>query len=161
MKNNLNEQLPFVTVIAPCRNEEGFTSSSVGSILAGDYPADHIEVLIVDGMGDDGTRDIVRKMGDKDERIRMLDNPQKIVPSAKTIVLNYSGWHRDLIEEAKAGFGCQQCDLDEFIDKALYLNSNRQGLESVGQNARLLAEKEFDRQKLAMQVMEVIVQAGT
>ncbi len=77
--------------------------------------------------------------------------------AGKPVLLNYSGWQRDILEDNKAGFGCDLCNLDEFVEKVLYLNSNRQQIKQMGQNARRIAEKKFDRNKLANQVMELIV----
>jgi succinoglycan biosynthesis protein ExoA len=71
-----------VTVIVPIRNEADFIESCLRSILASDYPRDRIEVLVVDGMSDDGTRDIVRRLAAADTRLRLLDNPERIVPHA-------------------------------------------------------------------------------
>lgn len=71
---------PFVSVIAPCRNEAMHVRSAITSILAGDYPADKMEVLLVDGMSTDGTRQIVAEMARFDRRVRVIDNPEKIVP---------------------------------------------------------------------------------
>jgi len=77
--------LPMVSVIAPCRNEARFIEKVIRTILENDYPSDLLEVLVVDGMSTDGTRDIVKKLCEQDGRIRLLDNPQKIVPSAMNI----------------------------------------------------------------------------
>ena len=40
---------PFVTVILPVRNEADFIERSLGAVLAQDYPAERMEVLVVDG----------------------------------------------------------------------------------------------------------------
>lgn len=76
------EQLPCVTVVIPIRNESGFIAECVQSILANQYPTDRLEVLVVDGLSDDGTREIIRKMMTSDPRIHLLDNPEKTVPYA-------------------------------------------------------------------------------
>ena len=51
--------LPFVSVIVPCRNERRYIAECLDSIFGGAYPADGIEVLVADGMSDDGTRDVL------------------------------------------------------------------------------------------------------
>ncbi len=73
---------PFVSVIMPIRNEADFIERSIRSILDNDYPADKMEILVVDGMSDDGTRQTVEKLSQADSRVRMLDNPKRIVPAA-------------------------------------------------------------------------------
>lgn len=81
--------LPLVSIIMPVRNERAFIERSLGAVLAQDYPAQSIEVLVVDGMSDDGTRDIVRAMADNPRGVRvlLLDNPARIVPTALNIGL--------------------------------------------------------------------------
>ena len=46
---------PSVSVIVPCRNEEGYVGRCLDSIVGADYPKDRIEVLVVDGRSDDRT----------------------------------------------------------------------------------------------------------
>lgn len=83
----VDESLPFVSVIMPIRNEADFIERAIKSVLDNDYPADKIEILVVDGMSDEGTREIVEKLCRIDSRIRMLDNPRRIVPTAMNIAL--------------------------------------------------------------------------
>ncbi len=75
----------------PIRNEADFIERAIKSILENDYPAGKMEVLVVDGMSDDGTREIVWKLSQADGRIRMLDNPKRIVPTAMNIGLKAAG----------------------------------------------------------------------
>jgi len=69
------DDMPFATVIIPCRNERNFVADALDSVLANDWPAERMEVLVVDGMSDDGTRDVVGAYADRDARVRLLDNP--------------------------------------------------------------------------------------
>lgn len=81
---------PLVTVVMPIRNEASFITRSLGAVLAQDYPPDKIEVLIADGLSDDGTQDIIRAMPGA-ERVKIFPNPAKrqaeglniIIPMAK------------------------------------------------------------------------------
>ncbi len=75
----------FVTVIVPCRNERRFIERCLASIVATGYPADRMEILVVDGMSDDGTRDIIAASIARDTRISMLDNPARTSPAAMNI----------------------------------------------------------------------------
>jgi len=76
--------------------------------------------------------------------------------AGKPVLLNYSGWQRKILESNKAGFGCTLCNLDEFVQKVLYLNSHRKQVEQMGQNARQVATKEFNRDNLAKKALDVI-----
>ena len=55
-------ELPFTSIIIPCRNEERFIGNCLDSIIANDYPKERLEVLAVDGMSEDGTRDCHYKL---------------------------------------------------------------------------------------------------
>jgi glycosyltransferase involved in cell wall biosynthesis len=78
---------PRVSVIMPVRNEATFIERSIGSVLEQDYPAELMEILVVDGQSDDGTRDIVlaasAQTGQRSRiRIDLIDNPERIVSAA-------------------------------------------------------------------------------
>lgn len=70
----------FVSLIMPVRNEAAYIERSLGAVLAQDYPAEQMEILIVDGMSDDGTRDYIRSLQATHPNLHLLDNPSKIVP---------------------------------------------------------------------------------
>jgi len=72
------------------------------------------------------------------------------------VLLNYSGWQRNILEENEAGFGCTLCNLDEFVEKVLYLNSHSRQVKQMGQNARRVAVEKFNRDELAKQALELI-----
>jgi len=74
-----------VTVIVPCRNEVHHIAACLDSIIASAYPPERMEVLVVDGMSTDGTRELIAEYVAQDPRIRMLDNPKRIVPTALNI----------------------------------------------------------------------------
>lgn len=50
-------------------------------MLAQDYPAELIEILIADGMSTDDTRLILQKAQSENPQIKLIDNPQHIVPT--------------------------------------------------------------------------------
>ncbi|MCL2330438.1 MAG: glycosyltransferase, partial [Phycisphaerae bacterium] len=73
---------PFVSIIVPIRNEAEFIEQCLRSLLNDDYPRDRMEILVMDGMSNDGTREIVQRLAQSDNRVRLLDNPERIVPHA-------------------------------------------------------------------------------
>jgi len=73
---------PFLSLIVPCRNERAFLGRCLDSILASDYPATRMEVLVVDGSSDDGTRALIDQYAARDGRVRSVDNPARITPAA-------------------------------------------------------------------------------
>ncbi|MEN4100807.1 MAG: glycosyltransferase [Anaerolineaceae bacterium] len=87
--NSINP--PLVTLILPIRNESACIELSLGATLIQDYPASRTEILIVDGMSDDDTRQKMRALIDSSHSarpsIRILDNPGKIVPIGLNLAL--------------------------------------------------------------------------
>jgi len=79
------EGLPFVSVIIPCRNEVGHIEGCLNSVVASEYPKDRMEVLVIDGMSDDGTREIAGRYSNAYPFIKLRDNPKRITPSALNI----------------------------------------------------------------------------
>lgn len=82
---------PMVTVIMPVRNERRAISQSLGSVLAQDYPAERLEVLVADGMSDDGTRAAVEEVARRDGRVRLVDNPARIMAAGFNTALKSAG----------------------------------------------------------------------
>ena len=78
---------PLVTIVVPCRNEERYIVECLDSILACDYPSDRLEVLVVDGMSDDGTRAVLADYAARNPLVRMLDNPRRITPVALNLAI--------------------------------------------------------------------------
>ncbi len=74
--------VPRVTVIVPCRNEGRWIGPCLQSILGNDYPADCLEVLVVDGMSSDETPQVIEEFTAKDPRLRLIANTRKITPAA-------------------------------------------------------------------------------
>ena len=70
----------LLSVIAPCRNEAAFIDAFCDSVLRQQLPAGwHMEVLIADGMSDDGTRERLQERCARDGRLVLVDNPGRIV----------------------------------------------------------------------------------
>lgn len=72
----------MLSVICPVYNEEKYISQCIESLLQQDYPQDDLEILFVDGMSNDKTREIIASYTRQYPFIKMLDNPKKIVPYA-------------------------------------------------------------------------------
>jgi glycosyltransferase involved in cell wall biosynthesis len=75
---------PFVSVILPVRNEAAWIARSLGAVLAQDYPADRMEILLVDGGSEDDTLGTVRSLSGA-ERVRILANPRRNQAAAMNI----------------------------------------------------------------------------
>ena len=67
-----------VSVIVPCRNEVNTIDSFLDSLGKQDLNGVDWEVVIADGMSDDGTREKLKRICERDSRIRVIDNPMRI-----------------------------------------------------------------------------------
>lgn len=77
---------PSVSLIIPCRNEEKYIGNCFESLIAKqDYPKESLEILVVDGMSEDKTREIVKNYAEKYPFIRLLENHKKFTPFALNI----------------------------------------------------------------------------
>lgn len=72
----------MLSIICPILNEEKYIAQFLDSLLKQDYPKDELEILLVDGLSTDRTREIVAGYTAKYPFIRVIDNPDKIVPYA-------------------------------------------------------------------------------
>lgn len=75
----------MISIVCPIYNEEKYIAQCIKSIISQDYPQSDMEVLFVDGMSTDQTRQIIKQYAEHYPFLRVLDNPQRIVPSAMNI----------------------------------------------------------------------------
>lgn len=79
---------PLVSVIIPMRNEADWAARCLESVFAQDYPGDRIEVIVVDGMSDDGSYETLCAMAETESRLSVFRNPTLIVPSSLNIAIS-------------------------------------------------------------------------
>lgn len=77
--------LPLVSIIIPMRNEASYIDGCLASVLDSDYPQDKLEILVVDGMSEDGSRKAVEVWQERYPSLRLLDNPKKVTPVAMNL----------------------------------------------------------------------------
>jgi len=75
----------LVSIVIPCRNEREFIGKCLDSVLNNDFPKEELEILVVDGMSEDGTREIVTEYARRFPFIRLIDNPHRVTPYALNI----------------------------------------------------------------------------
>ncbi|MDE2275414.1 MAG: glycosyltransferase family 2 protein [Burkholderiales bacterium] len=77
----MNERI--VSIVVPCRNEAAHIDAFVSSALAQQLAAgDELEVVIADGESSDGTREKLAAWQQREPRLRVIDNPQRITSAA-------------------------------------------------------------------------------
>jgi succinoglycan biosynthesis protein ExoA len=71
-------QSVHVSVIVPCRNEIRHIRAFLDSVFRQELGRIEMEVLVADGMSDDGTRRVLDEFERRFAAIRILDNPEQI-----------------------------------------------------------------------------------
>lgn len=78
-------EYPFISVVVGIRNEERYIEECIESLLRLDYPQDSYEIIIVDGMSTDKTRELVQKYP-----VRLILNEKKNVAAARNLGVDNS-----------------------------------------------------------------------
>jgi len=71
-----------VTVIVPILNEEKYIQNFLDSLLKQDYPKEDLEVILIDGISNDKTVEIIKKYIEKYKFIKLIINEKKTVQYA-------------------------------------------------------------------------------
>jgi glycosyltransferase involved in cell wall biosynthesis len=78
----------LVSVIIPCRNEEVYIERCLDSILANDFPRDALEILVADGVSEDGTAAILAEYERRYPFLRRIANPRRTTPAGLNLALS-------------------------------------------------------------------------
>lgn len=77
---------PKISVIVPCYNVERWLEACLNSICAQSYT--NLEIICVDDGSTDSTPDILRKFAEKDDRIRVITQPNAGLSCARNAALD-------------------------------------------------------------------------
>ena len=77
---SMDHQVPAVSIVIPCRNERDGIEPCLRSLSRQESPAGGFEIIVADGMSDDGTRDILARLSKEMSHLRVVDNPRQITP---------------------------------------------------------------------------------
>ncbi len=69
------QTLPQITAVIPARDEEGNIARCLAGVLAQDYPASRLHVVVVDDHSRDATPAIAGAFAARDDRLRVLQAP--------------------------------------------------------------------------------------
>jgi len=97
-----------------------------------------------------------------DVPILATNSPNKFfdgLASGRPMIVNSPGWTKDLVEENYCGVYVPAGDGNALADAIEHLEANPGTLESMGHNARRLAEDQFDRSILARRLLGVLQRA--
>jgi len=82
---------PVISVIIPCRNEEKYIRSVLDSIIRQSFPQEKIEIIIVDGLSNDGTRSILKDYQLSSHHLQIIDNPGILPAVGKNLGIENTG----------------------------------------------------------------------
>lgn len=74
-----------VSVLIPCRNEAGAIEACVSNVFEFETPEGGFELIVIDGMSDDGTRERLERMKERYKDLVVVDNPERFVPHAMNL----------------------------------------------------------------------------
>jgi len=75
----------MVSIVMPVRNEGPYLAASLDAIDRQSYPADRIEIMVVDGGSTDDTLEVLSRRASLDPRIRILGGPGVNTPQAMNV----------------------------------------------------------------------------
>jgi len=87
-----DSELPSISVMVPCHNEERVIAHTLRALLALDYPAAKLEILIINDGSTDRTAEVARQFAE-DPRVRLLEVPSAISARGKAGALNFALGH--------------------------------------------------------------------
>ena len=79
-----------VSVLVPCRNEVHSIERCINNVCSLDRPPGGFEVIVIDGMSTDGTREVLFRLKSQFSDLVVIDNPGKIVPRAMNLGIQYA-----------------------------------------------------------------------
>jgi len=129
---------PLVSIVIPCYQEEEHIEQVVRKAAAQRYPAENIEIFVVDGGSHDKTCEIVQALAANDSRIKLLHNPARLQAAAMNLAITRSRGEVIVRMDAHA-------DYDEGYVAAAVSALRRTGALNVGGAVRLRAKTPFQK----------------
>ncbi len=129
---------PRVTIAMPAYNEERYIEACIASVQHQDYPKDLIEILIADGRSTDRTLEILAQLAERDPRIKIVDNPDRL--QAAGLVRLVKQAHGDII--VRMDVHCEYAA--DYVRKCVE-TIERTGADNVGGAQRAKAKTFFQR----------------
>lgn len=136
-----------IAVVIPCRNEvqyiEECLNAIFGSILKVGY---ELDVYVVDGMSDDGTREVIAETKNKFKNLVLIDNEKQLTPYAFNLGI-YAGRPCDYVQI----IGARHIVTDDYIQKGIDVLSKNPEIWCVG--GRIINEYTNDISRIISSAM--------
>lgn len=106
---------PTVSVIVPCFNEEATIGSLLSAIRDQTYPVNRVEVVIADGLSQDGTRAVVGRFQETNPglAVRVIDNPRRTIPAGLNLAM------RDARGEFLVRLDAHSIPIPEYVERCV------------------------------------------
>lgn len=115
-----------VSIIIPTYNEERFIKACLDSIFSQSFPPDKMEILIIDGMSDDQTVQLIKQEIEAGRtNIRVIENPKRIQASALNLGIKESTGKYIIRLDAHSTFD------REYVEKCIRIAKGT-GADNVG-----------------------------
>ena len=135
----MNNTSIHTSVIVCCYNEKGYIQACLDSLLNQKNLPGNIEILVIDGMSDDGTRKIIQTLKNRDDRIKFFDNPERVKPQAINLGFRESKGEYFVICDAHAHYD------ENYISECLNLINAHPDAWCVGGPFINIGETEFGK----------------
>jgi succinoglycan biosynthesis protein ExoA len=133
-----SDQLPRVSIVLPCRNEQGYIQACLESALNQEPPEGGMEIIVADGMSNDGTREHLHEMARQHPQIRVLDNPGRIVSTGLNAAI------REARGEIIVRMDAHTTYAPDYVRQCLAV-MNETGADNVGGPMRTTAETYMEK----------------
>jgi glycosyltransferase involved in cell wall biosynthesis len=79
-----------ISVVIPCRNEVQYLGECIQAIQNSEITSDiKLSIIVVDGMSDDGTRELLQELLIHNDNLYLVDNVKQLTPFAFNLGINY------------------------------------------------------------------------
>jgi glycosyltransferase involved in cell wall biosynthesis len=80
---------PLVSILIPCYNEAKTLPGLLQAIYEQTYPRPRLEVIIADGLSEDGSREVIEafRASHPDLSLKVIPNPRRIIPAALNVAI--------------------------------------------------------------------------
>jgi len=114
---------PSVSIIVPCYNEQRTIGSLLGAIAAQTYPRARIEIVIADGMSQDGTRGAIQAFAETNPglSVRVVENSQRTIPAGLNLAM------REARGEIMIRLDAHSIPIPEYVERCVQDLENGKG----------------------------------
>lgn len=88
---------PIFSIVIPVYNEALYIEKTIQAVIDQTYPADHMEIICIDGGSTDRSRELIANLNHGSPSIQLLDNPEQIAATGMNIGIKHACGDRIII----------------------------------------------------------------